>query len=230
MKKIIVFFLALSCVFLASCGKNTNRSEKYAGEWIAVCGEYEKMPLGGNEIENIKLKLHENGRGSVFYNDKKYTGRWKNSENSLNFNLKNKSLTAEIQGNTLTFKSFFEKDFKLVFALTGTKECNPELYMTNEAKDMLGSWETKKIFDIMGNEIPSEKKQNITLTFHSDYTVDVFSDNKSFKKQNWYVSGNFGGLKNGDYDISWELNGEKLDAVILVNGEYLVFHCEKTKN
>lgn len=230
MKRIICIF-AIFIVFLCtSCRGNTNCNENISGEWVAVCGEYENMPLSGDEIKNYTIELKKSGKVTVCCNDEKYKGKWGNDDERLTIKLKNKQLNAKIENNILIFEDFLKKDFKLTFVLKGTKECNPELYMSDEAKKMLGSWKTTKMYDVMGNEIPAEKKQNLKLTFYSDYTVDICFENQNYKKQNWYVSKKYGGLKNSDYDISWEFCDDELDVIVLVNGEYIIFKCEKQKN
>lgn len=224
MKKTIAILLFLLCL-LSSCSLKENNNDNFLGKWIAVCGELEKMPLSGDEIENYFFTLKRNGRVTLNCGENKYRGKWKCENENFTLIFNKKIYNGTYKNNTINIKNLFGENSNLTFARFQTKECDPMLYMSNEAKNMLGNWKSTAVYDVLGNE--TKENYNIELDFSSDYTVEITLNGKKYRKQKWYVSQNFGGLKNGDYDISWECFENKIDVIALINGEYYVFKCEK---
>ena len=226
MKRIIVFLiLLLNLLLFCSCDKNIRRDEKYIGKWIAVAGEISEMPLSGDEIEDFYIELKKGGKATVFFQERKYNGKWCNDETTLTLKIKKAEFNCKTGQNFFVFENVFNTDFSITYAKEGTTAASPEQYIPKNAKKMIGKWYSVSMSDILG-EKPSEEK-SLVMDFSPYYTVDIFLNGEKYKTQRWYLSENFGGLKDSDYDISWEKGADSIDVCVLIDGEYYIFKCVK---
>lgn len=224
LKRIILAFV-FTILFLCACNNNIQKNEKYVGKWIAVAGQISDMALSGDELENNYIELKKNGNVNIFFQGEKYKGKWQNNEKSLIIKVKKEEFICKTEKDYFVFEKALNTDYDITYAKEGTDAASPEKYIPQNAKEMLGKWHSVSMCDILGKKSSEEK--SLSLDFSPYYTVDIFLDGEKYKTQKWYLSENYGGLKNSDYDITWEKTTEGIDVCVLINGEYYIFKCVK---
>ncbi len=73
MKKILVVFIAVVCLFLTGCGKGL---DKYAGTYEGVYSKFVGDPDTAKSEDEFKLVLESNGKGIHYRDDSEFKVTW----------------------------------------------------------------------------------------------------------------------------------------------------------
>ena len=228
MKKILAMIITgIIALSLVSCGGGP-ADEKFVGKWISVAGESLGITLTGEDIDGFELNLESGGKGTMVIDEDEGKIKWTNDETTLTITVDGEEMVATIGEDTLVFDDMLGMGMKITFALEGSDAANPENYLPEEVKSMIGTWNSYNVTDVLGDDASAEiSPEALKLTFKADYTVDVEYNGESIPGQTWSMLGDWGSLDDSDYSISWDVVGEEIEVTYSYGEDYFIFSCKK---
>lgn len=230
MKKLLSVLLTLVMVLsLAACGGGSGgRADKaYVGEWISVAGTAFGFTMTGEEISGFGITLESGGKGKMTIDGDSAKVKWTNDDSNITIEIEGEKLVGAIGEDTLTFIDLLGTGMDLTFAKEGSDAANPENYLPENDKKMIGTWSSYQVTDVLGDDASAEVAPDaLTMTFKGDYTVDIEFNGETIEGEKWSMLDTWGNLDDSEYDFSWDIVGEELE--VTYNGEeYWIFTCAK---
>ncbi len=227
MKKIVSLFLTITMVLsLAACGGGGRADDAYVGKWISVAGTAMGFTLTGEDIEGFGLDLEAGGKGTMSVDGEAAKIKWTNDDTTLTLSVSGEEFVGNIGKDTLVFVNLMNLGMDLTFAKEGTDAANPENFLPEAEKNMIGTWTSYKVTDVLGDDASGVAPDALKMTFKSDKTVDIEFNGEAITGQKWSMLDTWGNLDDSEYDFSWDIQGEELE--VTYNGaEYWVFTCKK---
>lgn len=226
MKKLLSSILVgVMLLSLVACGGKGN--DKYAGKWISVAGTAMGVTLTGEDIAGFELDLKSGGKGTMTVDGDSTNIKWENDDSSLTVKVEGEELVATIDEDTLVFEDFLGLGMDLTFAKEGSDAANPENFLSENEKKMVGTWSSYKVTDVLDDDASGEVAPDaLKMTFKEDHTVDIEFRGESIEGQQWTLFDTFGTITEEGEAFSWEIEGEEIK--VTYNGEeYWIFACKK---
>ncbi len=229
-RKLFAIVLTGICVFyLTACGGSGGRADsEYTGKYIAVTGEALGVTVTGDDVSGFSLELKENGKGTITVDGDSGSCKWTNDDTTLTLTADGEEMVASLGENTLTFDDLLNMGLKLTFAKEGTDAANPENYLPEQDKNMIGVWKSHKVTGVLGDDASEEvDPEAITIEFFSDHTAKATMSDTDLGEGKWSFVGD-SGYFDGDYLLSnWSRTGDEIELVYSDDDNYWVFTCTK---
>ncbi len=192
MKKILVFALALSMIFvLAACGSSGGSSggtdqggttEKATvdengipyGVYVGVSAEMMGVQMGLDEIldegETFSIELKENNKVEVVAGKDKGSGKYSVEGDQITISVGSEEMTGTYSDNSIVVEDMMGMGVTIFFGLEGTDAADPANYVSDDVKAVAGTWTSTSVTDILGDpvDLPDDALQ---LVFAEDGTV-----------------------------------------------------------
>lgn len=229
MKKIISIIIAVCLMFaLTACGGGGNADDKYVGNWISVAGETMGYVLTGEDISGFALNLESGGKGTIDIEGESEKLKWSNDDTTLTVTVEGEEMVATVGEDTLVFDDMLGLGMKVTFAKEGTEAANPENYIPETDKAMLGTWKSYKVTDVLGDDASAEIDPDaLTMTFKGDYTVDIEYNGETITGEVWSMLDTWGSLDDSEYDFSWDIVEDEIHVTYSNDEDYFIFICSK---
>lgn len=227
MKKFIAFILAgIMGLSVVSCGGG-RADDKYVGEWISVAGTALGMTLTGDDISGFAFDLKAGGKGTMTVEGEKAKLKWTNDDAAITIKVQGEELVATIKEDTFVLENIFDTGMDVTFAKKGSEAANPENFLAENEKNMIGTWASNKVTNVLGDDVSGAVAPDaLKMTFKGDHTVDIEFRGEKLETQTWSMLDSWGSLSDSEYDFTWDLEGEELK--VTYNGEeYWIFTCSK---
>lgn len=228
MKKFITIILAgIMVLSLAACGGGGRADEAYVGEWVSVAGTAMGMTLTGDDISGFAINLKSGGKGTMTVEGEEGKVKWTNDDTTLTMKVQGEELVATIGDGTLIIENMMNSGMDVTFAKKGSDAANPENFLSDNEKQMIGTWSSHTVTDVLGDDVSGAVAPDaLKMTFKGDHTVDIEFRGEKIEAQSWSMLDEWGSLADSEYDFSWDLEGEELK--VTYNGEeYWIFTCSK---
>ncbi|MDO4793086.1 MAG: hypothetical protein Q3993_02810 [Filifactor alocis] len=235
MKKLMkgAFLLTICALFLSACGGV--KSTPYDGKWIAVSAEAMGMQMNGEEAFDGEFSFEINGTGKLklIIDNEEYSTSWAEKDGKVVIDAEGEEMVGTPGDNIITFENVLGQGMKVIFAKEGTDAMNPENYLSEEVKAMIGSWKTESVKDVLGQELSEvEGFKNINeallMDFKGDGTVDVTFLGESLGTLPWSFAIGMGTIDTDKYTILFEELADGKVKLSISNAEmYYDFICVK---
>jgi len=228
MKKLLSIILAVVMLLsLVACGGGGRADDAYVGKWISVAGTAMGITLTGEDIEGFSLDLEAGGKGTMSIDGDAAKIKWTNDDTTLTLSVSGEDFVGSVDNDTLVFVNLMNLGMDLTFAKEGTDAANPENFLPETEKKMIGTWTSYQVTDVLGDDASGEVAPDaLKMTFKGDKTVDIEFNGESITGQKWSMLDTWGSLDDSEHDFSWDLLGEEIE--VTYNGaEYWVFTCKK---
>ncbi len=229
-KKILSLLMTFILVFsLAACGggSSVRADEKLVGKYIAVVGEALGISMSGDELGEFSVDLQSSGKGTMTIDGSTENIKWKNDDSTLTLTVEKTDITGTLGTDTFKFEDMLGMGVNITFAKEGTDAADPENYLPEEDKFMLGNWQSTGVTDIIGDPVDMDP-YSLFMTFAGDKTVDVKFQGKDLGTFKWSLLGDWGSLDDdGAPDITWDVKDDGIEVSYVIDDEYYIFDCPK---
>ncbi len=229
----ILSLLAIYVLFLSACGGS--KPSSYDGKWIAVSTEAMGIQMSAEESFSGEFSLEINGTGKlkVKLENQEHSAPWVEKDGKIVINIDGEEMVGTPGENTLTFDNIMGQGLKVIFAKEGTDAMNPENYLPEASKAMIGSWKTESVKDALGQELSEVEgfkdiNEALLMDFKGDGTVDVTFLGESLGTLPWSIAFATGTIDLDKYTILFEepVDG-KLKISVSNSDMYYDFICVK---
>lgn len=226
-------FLMVCTLILSACGGG--KPTPYDGKWIAVAAEAIGVHMNGEEAFGGELSFEIKGTGKMKFHaaGEESLVSWTEKDGKIVIDLSGQEMVGTPGENIITFDNAMGQGLKVIFAKEGTDAMNPENYLPEASKAMIGSWKTESVKDVMGRELSEvEGFKNINeallMDFKGDGTVDVTFLGESLGTLPWSIAFATGTIDLDKYTILFEepVDG-KLKISVSNSDMYYDFICVK---
>ena len=129
-------------------------------------------------------------------------------------------IVGDLGNDIITFNAFLQDEIDIemdiVFAKEGTDAANPENYMPEEDKALIGEWVGASVTDVFDEDASGEVDPDLmTVSLNSDYTASIVFDGEEISTPKWsYYSESV--LFEGDVVDNAGLYGEYKDGNFVI--------------
>ena len=229
MKKIMVILVTAVFMVLSACGSNKNVDESLMGNYIPVTGEMMGIALVGDDLDGFSIELKQGGKGTMTIEGDSGSVKWKNDDSTVTVTVDGASMVATRGQDFLVFDDILGMGMKMTFAKEGTEAANPELYLPETDKFVLGSWQSVSVTNILGDPVDTSemKPDAFSMEARGDHTADITVEGKTFKGLKWSNMNKYGSIESDDVKVTWDVEEDGLSVDYVKNGEYYTFFCPK---
>lgn len=217
--------LLLAVCMLSACGGNSDG--KYVGKWISVSGEAYGVTLTGEDISGFGLELKDKGKAVLTVDGESEDVKWKNDGNTITITASGTDMKGIAENDTIVFDNMLDMGLKLTFAKEGSKAAQPENYLPEADKNMLGEWKSESVTDILGDPVDTYAAEALKLEFADDHTMDIYLDGESYLDKRWSLLDDWGSTYDEGIDLTWDITEDGIEVSYEIDGEYYIFHCVK---
>lgn len=219
--------MAVMCM-LAACGGGGNADAAYVGKWVSVAGEAMGLTLTGDDISGFALELKEGGKAVLTVEGESDNVKWKNEGNTITITASGTDMTATVENNTMVFNNMLNMGMDLTFAKEGTEAANSENYLPEAEKNMIGTWQSDSVTDVLGDPVDAYAPDALQLTFSGDHTMNITLDGETVSGKKWSLLGDdWGSVDDESVNMNWDIEADGIDVNYTIDDEYYVFHCVK---
>lgn len=229
MKKRIMALFTLVCMVLCACGGDTKVDESLIGKYIAVTGEMMGMALVGDDLDGFSMELEKGGKGTMTLKGDSGSIKWSNDESTVTVTADGEDMVATRGQDYMVFEDMLGTGMKITFAKEGTDAANPELYLPETDKFLIGTWQSADVTDILGDPVEASEMapDALKMVVHGDHTLDVTVEGKSFNGIRWENLGDYGSVDSEDIKVTWKIEDDGIKVDYVKDGEYYTFTCPK---
>ncbi len=231
----LIFVLCTLC--MTGCGENAKQEQSpYEGKWTAVSAQMMGMSVGVEEVLGgaFSFEVKNNGKVNVLIGEDEGNGKWSAQDNQFTLTIEGEDMVGEIGENTISFDNMLGMGAKIIFAKEGTEAMDPNLYLTDEEKTVLGEWMSESVEELLGDgpQTSMEGVEHINdalrLNFQHDRTVTVSYLGEEIGTFPWSVALGYCTIESEEPSISVTIKEEGTLEVVYSNDEdYYTFHCIK---
>lgn len=224
MKKIISILTAMIlCMAMVACGGSSGkRDNSLVGKYIGVSGTTFGMTVYGEDMAGFNLELKKDGKATLAIDGENVTGKWVSDDDTVTITVENTDIVGDIGKDTITFNGFLKEhlgvEMDITFAKEGTDAANPENYMPEEDKALIGEWVGASVTDVLDEDASGKVDPALmTATLNSDHTASIVFDGEEIATPEWsYFSeavlfegdvlddaGLYGDYKDGEFKITY---------------------------
>ncbi len=212
-RSLVGILLAVVMVLcLAACGGGGRADSALEGKYISVVGEALGMTLSGDDISGFSVELEKNGKGTITIDNESGKCSWTNDDTTLTIKVEGQEIVGTLGKDTFTVDDILGMGLKLTFAKEGTDAANPENYLPDEEKKMIGTWASERVQDVLGDDVSDEVSPTaLTVEFHGDHTMSGTFEGENLGDATWYLFGDSGYINEDEYLLKyWEYDGDKI--------------------
>ena len=232
---VIVLLCLVSLLFTAGCGGSSEKSP-YEGKWVAVAAQMMGMSIGVEDCLGgaFEFEAKSGGKASVSIGEETGSGKWSVEEKEFTLTIEGEDMVGVLGENTISFDNMLGMGAKIIFAKEGTDAMNPELYLTDEERAVLGEWMSESVEELLGDgpktsmEGVEDIYDALRLNFKNDRSVEVFYKGQDIGTFPWSVALGYCTIDTEEPSLSVTINEDgTLDVDYSDEEDYYTFHCIK---
>lgn len=227
----VSFLMVVLCIFtLAGCGGGGRADSEYEGKYISVMGEALGVTMTGEDIEGFSLELLSGGKGNMAIDGDSESIKWTNDDTNITLEISGQEVVGELGTDTIKFENLLDMGLDLTFAKEGTDAANPENYLPEEDKFMIGKWKSYTVTDILGDDMSSAVDPGwLELEFTADHIATFTMDGENVGSLKWALVGDYGTFEDDDR-FSFQIKDEEIEfTYINESGDYTISMCKKVQ-
>ena len=220
----IIGVVCMLCILVSCSGARADA--EYEGNWVSVMGEALGKKIADDDLYGFKLELNSEGKGGVTINGEYQDIEWSNDDTSITIKEDGDEAKGTIGDDIITFENMMNTGVNITFAREGSDAAKPENYLPEADKNMLGTWQSYSVEDVIGDPVDGFTGNELKMEFFADHTVAVYFDGNDFGTDKWsMVSDDWGSVDGKEGDISWDVKEGELKVSYKLDGEYYTFYC-----
>ena len=229
----LIMSMMLSIAMVACGGSGAKVDESLLGKYIAVSGTALGMTLTGEDVIGFTFELKDKGVLALKIDDKEFKGKWKSDDSTVTLVVDGTDIVGEKGEDTIIFKNFLEDlvgaAMDITFAKEGTDAANPDNYLPEEEKALIGEWVGVHVENALDEDASGEVDPGtLTAVLNSDHTSSVSYGGSEIATPTWSI---FAGtvMFEGDVEGGASLYGEYKDGVFKItysSDNYYTFTME----
>ncbi len=235
LKNLFVLLLAmiLAISTLTACGGDKRDDGKRAdaeleGKYTAVVGEMMGLAMTGDDMAGFDLELKAKGKADMTINGDPFSIKWTNDDSKITLDIDGTEVVGEIGEDKISFVDMLDMGIDITFAKEGTDAANPENYLPEEDKFMLGQWTSYKVTNVLGDDASKEvDKSALVMEFTGDHMAKITYKGKDLGQHKWSLLSGVGGFDDSDLEITWNVEGDEIEATYYGGDDYFIFSCKK---
>ena len=239
MKKTIGIFMAalmLCAAFLCGCGeKEPEQASPYEGKWIGVVAEAMGMQIAVEDAFGgaFEFEVKKGGKVTFTVDDKSGSGKWSADGDKFTLTLQGETMEGTAGENCITFDDMLGTGVKVTFGKDGTDATDPNNYLPEEEKAMLGRWASQTVEELFGEgpvPVADAESDGLVMEFNKDHTVAVKHRGASVGTFGWSVA--FGSclIESDSPSLFVTVNDDgSLDVTYSDGTDYLTYHTVKAE-
>ncbi len=189
-----------------------------AGNYISVLAEMWGISLTGEELEGFSIDLEDGGSGTMVVDGESGSLTWTDDGEMLIIEIEGEEILGNIGEDTLVFEDMLGMGLDITFAKEGTAAADPENYLPDEDKAMLGVWNSYAVADVMGDDASEEvDPAGLTIEFFGDRTATASLSGTDLGTTSW--SSDFKYFDNDYLLVNWETIEDSDDIIITYSDE-----------
>lgn len=192
MKKIIsILITMILCMAMVACGGSSGkRDDNLVGKYIGVSGTTFGMTVYGDDMDGFSLELKKDGKATLAIDGEDATGKWVSDDDTVTITVENTDIVGDIGKDIITFNGFLKEhlgvEMDITFAKEGTDAANPENYMPEEDKALIGEWVGASVTDAFDEDASVEVDPALmTATLNSDHTASIVFNGEEIATPEW---------------------------------------------
>lgn len=215
------------CLMLSACAGG-NADEAYVGKWVSVAGEAMGVTLTGDDISGFGLDLQSGGKAVLTVDGDSENVKWKNEGAVVTITVNGTDMTATVQNDTMVFDNMLDMGLKLTFAKEGTDAAKSENYLPEADKNMVGTWQSDNVTDVLDDPVDTYAPDALKLEFAADHTMNITLDGETVSGKSWSLLGDdWGTVDDESVNMNWDITEDGISVNYTIDDEYYVFHCVK---
>ncbi len=230
MKKLVgILLTGILAVSLSACGGSSVRADsEYEGTYISVAGEAMGMVLTGDDVSGFSLDLQANGKGTMTVDEDSSSMKWQNDDTTLTITVEGEDMVAELGEDILIFDDMLGMGMKVTFAKEGTDAANPDNYLPEEEKNMIGTWASSSVADVLGNDASADvDPAAVTIEFFSDHTAKATFNGTDLGESTWTLFSESGYFDDDYLLTKWSMAEDAIEVTYSDEDHYWNFICTK---
>ncbi len=199
-----------------------------AGSYLAVAGEAMGFTLTGDEVAGFNIELDADGSGTMTVDEDSQTFTWTQEGETLIITIEGENIEAVIGEDILTFEDMLGMGMDLTFAKEGTEAADPELYLPEEEKAMIGVWTSHAVATVMGDDASEEvDPASIRIEFFSNHTAVASFGDTDLGETGWELFSSSGYFDDEYVLTGWDQAEDAIEIIYSTEDDYWVFTCTK---
>ena len=231
--------ILLGVFLLLACG-NSAKEEllPYEGKWIAVVAEMFGCRTGIEESVggSMELDIKSNGDAQVIIGDNEGKASCSVEGDQFTLIIDGEEMKGTIDGDTIVFDDMLNMGLKVIFAKDGTDAMNPDLYLSEDQKAIIGQWQSITVEEILGDgpktSFPgvNDIHDALRLNFKSDNQVDIIYKGESIGSYSWDIALGICTIESDNPSFFVTINDDDtINVTYSTDDDYYDFLCEKIK-
>lgn len=240
-KKLSIYLsiMLLGIFLLLACG-NTTKKElvPYEGKWVAVVAEMFGCRTGIEESVGgaMELDLKSNGDVQVTIGDDEGKASCSVEGNQFTLVIDGEEMKGIIDGDTIVFDDMLGMGLKVIFAKDGTDAMNPDLYLSEDQKAIMGQWQSVTVEEILGDgpktSFPGvdDIHDALRLNFKADNQVEIIYKGESIGSYSWDIALGICTIDSDNPLFLVMMNEDNtMNVTYSTDDDYYDFICEKVE-
>lgn len=234
MKKLIAVLLtSIMMLSVTACGGGggSAKEDENAGKYITVYAVEESLGITATEeMASLAFTLESGGKGTCEMEGETAKIKWSVEDGVFTTTVEGEEVTGTLENDTLTFDDLFGTGLKVILAKEGTEAANPELYLPEDVKAMLGTWTSTSVVDVLGDDASDEIAPDaLSLTINGDNSIDItLAGEQILEGGEWSIWGEEGMVMDDiDESVFWTLSGDTMTVEIAHDDYFYEFTCTK---
>ncbi len=226
----ILLFAVMSALLLtiAGCGGKVRADAELEGVYIPVVSEVSGVTTVGDAIDLFDIELQSGGKAVITIDGEDHTAKWENDDTTITITADGEKIVGNLGEDTFTIDDILDLGMKVVFARKGSKAADPEQYMPETDKFMIGKWTSTEVTDVLGDPVEDMAPDALTIEFFSDYTVKFTLDGQAMGPYKWSNLDNWGSLDDEDsINLNWDIYSDRIEVNFYTDDDYYIFICPK---
>ncbi len=223
----VVLLAVMVCSLTACGGSKEPELTGLEGNYIAVAGTALGITMTGDDMAGFAIELQPGGKVSLVTNGETNSAKWKYDDQTITITADGKDIVAKRITDGMIFENMLDMGMDITFAKEGTDAANPENYLPEDDKYMLGVWQSESVTDILGDPTDEVEPDALQLEFFGDHTVKVTFEGKEVGTCKWSLLGSFGSVDDENIKLGWTLEDDRSGVVFEYSEEYYGFYCPK---
>lgn len=225
----------VSLLLTAGCGGSLEKSP-YEGKWVAVSAQMMGMSVGVEESLGgaFEFEAKGGGKANVLIGEETGSGKWSVEDDEFTLTIEGEDMVGVLGENTISFENMLGMGAKIIFAKEGTDAMNPELYLTDEERAVVGEWMSESVEELLGDgpqtsmEGVADIHDALRLDFKNDRSVKVSYKGQETGTFPWSVALGYCMIDTEEPSLTVTINEDgTLDVDYSDEEDYYTFHCIK---
>ncbi len=214
---------------LSACGGGGRADSVLEGKYVGVVAEGMGMTMVGDEIGGYTIELTKNGKGTMSVDDATKKCSWTNDDTTLTIKVEGSEFTGALITDAFIVDDLLDTGIKITYAKEGTDAANPEHYLPEDEKMMIGTWVSESVRDVSDEDVSDEVSPTaLTVKISGNHTLSATFEGEDLGTATWFLMSDGGYINEDEYLLKyWEYEGDNIAINYSDGDNFWYFICTK---